>query len=135
MFDFVGYLIAPKKLNIAYSSFNLRINCPFEHQSRNDKLQQMVFQISTALPVINSYAFTSMSLIILSGYFMERSAIYKKIEVVLAFPKLSFLKRGKDIRLMFTPGLHKTLSKVNLPIIQGIVKLSGSFNLGGNFFF
>ena len=49
-------------------------------------------------------------------------------------PRPSFLKIEKGMRFMLAPKSHKTLSKLQSPIMQGIVKLPGSFNFYGNLF-
>ena len=51
----------------------------------------------------------------------------------LASPNPSSLKIDKGMRLILAPKSHRALSKIKFPILHGIVKFLGSFNLCGNF--
>ena len=43
------------------------------------------------------------------------------------------LNMDKGIRLILAPKSHKALSKMAFPMVQGIVKLLGSFSFCGSF--
>lgn len=80
---------------------------------------------------INLSTFTKMSSQMPRGCLINLSANYSETIVVFAFPKPNFLKRDKSIKLILAPKSHNALSINKLPILQGIVKLPGSFNFSG----
>ena len=82
---------------------------------------------------INLSTFTSTSSITPRGCFNDLSASCSVIVVGLASPKPGRLKMDKGMRLILAPKSHRALSKIEFPILQGIIKLPGSFNLCGNF--
>lgn len=67
-------------------------------------------------------------------YLIDLFANYSIIEVAFAFPKSSFLKRDKGVKLTIASKSHDAYSMRLLPMQQGIVKLLGSFNFGGKLF-
>ena len=50
-----------------------------------------------------------------------------------ASPNLSHLNMDNDMRFILAPKSHKALSKMEFPMVQGIVKLPGSFSFCGSF--
>ena len=50
-----------------------------------------------------------------------------------ASPNLNRLNIDNDMRLIFSPRSHKSFSKLEFPIVHGMVKLPGSFNFCGGF--
>ena len=82
---------------------------------------------------INLSTFTSTSSITPRGCFNDLSTNYRVTVVALASPKPNHLKMDKGMRSILAPKSHKALSKIKFPILQGIVKLPGSFRFYGNF--
>ena len=72
---------------------------------------------------------------ILHGRVRDRSSNFKVIIVGCASPNFNFLKIDHGMRLMIATRSHRDFSKTKFPIAQGMVKLLGSFSLGGNFFY
>ena len=50
-----------------------------------------------------------------------------------ASPNPNHLNIDSDMRLILSPRSHKAFSKMEFPIVHGIVKLSGSFSFCGIF--
>ena len=50
-----------------------------------------------------------------------------------ASPNPSRLNMDSGLRLILAPKSHKSLLKMELPMVHGIVKLSGSFSFCGNY--
>ena len=82
---------------------------------------------------INLSTFTSTSSITPCGCFNDLSASYRVTVMGLASPNRSRLKIDKGMRLILAPKSHKALSKIEFPILHGIVKLPGSFSFCGSF--
>ena len=82
---------------------------------------------------INLSTFTSTSSITPRGCFNYLFASCRVTVVGLASPNLIRLKIDKGMRLILAPESHKALSKIEFPILHGIVKLLGSFSFYGRF--
>ena len=50
-----------------------------------------------------------------------------------ASPNPRYLNMDKGMRLILASKSHKALSKMAFPMLEGIVKLSGSFSFCGSF--
>jgi len=64
---------------------------------------------------------------------MEQSISYKEMVVGLGSYIPCFLKIDNGIRFMLAPKSYRDFSKCNSRMVQGTVKLLGSFNLGKSF--
>ena len=84
---------------------------------------------------INLSTFTKTFSMIPQGWVRNLSASCKVTVVGRASPKFNFLKIDSGIRLMLAPKSQRAFSKTEFPMAQGMVKLSGSLSLGGNFFY
>ena len=96
----------------------------------------LFFSISNAMKSdgkINLSTFTSTSSITPRGCFNDLSARCRVTVVGLASPNPNRLNMDKGMRLILAPKSHRVLSKIEFPILQGIVKLPRSFNFYGNF--
>ena len=76
---------------------------------------------------------TSTSSTIPLGNMSVLSASYRETEMGIVSPICNFLKIEKGIKLTLTPKSHKALPKSCSPMVQGTMKLPGSFNFGGSF--
>ena len=82
---------------------------------------------------INLSTYTRTSSITPLGYFSDLSANWSVTAVGRALPNPSHLNMDNDMRLILAPRSHKALSKMEFPMVQGIVKLPGSFSFYGRF--
>ena len=69
----------------------------------------------------------------LLGCFSDLSTNWSVTVVGRASPNHSRLNMDKGMRLILAPRSHKALSKLEFPMVQGIVKLLGSFSFCGSF--
>ena len=69
-----------------------------------------------------------------SGYAIDLSAICSVIAVGVSSPKFNLCTTDKGIKLMLPPDSHKAFLNSYFPIVQGMVKLPGSFILAGRLF-
>ena len=141
-----GCFTALNTLNLTSSSCTLSFSSPFYTSiialpvSRNGLLSMMGISLSSSISntmksagKINLSTFTSTSSITPRGCFNDLSSSCSVTVVGLASPKPNHLKMDKGIRLILAPKSHRALSKIEFPILQGIVKLHGSFSFYGNF--
>ena len=82
---------------------------------------------------MNLSTFTRTSSITPLGSFSDLSANWIVTVVGRASPNPSHLNMDKGMRLILAPRSHKALSKIEFPIVHGIVKLPGSFSFCGSF--
>ena len=68
------------------------------------------------------------------GYFTDLSAICRVMLVTFKSPMFNLVHTDRGMTLTLAPKSHKALSIKRLPILHGIEKLPGSFNLGGDLF-
>lgn len=72
-------------------------------------------------------------MLMLEKSFYCQSASWSVIVVGLTTPMPSFLKIDKGIRLILAPRSQSALAQKESSMLQGIMKLLGSFNFGDNF--
>ena len=65
--------------------------------------------------------------------FSDLSANWSVTVVGRASPNPSLQNMDKGMRLILAPRSHKALSKMEFPMVQGIVKLPRSFSFCGSF--
>ena len=67
------------------------------------------------------------------GCFSDLSANWSVTVVGRALPNPNRLNIDSGMRLILAPRSHKAFSKIEFPIVHGIVKLPGSFRFYGSF--
>ena len=82
---------------------------------------------------INLSSFTRTSSITPPGCFSNLFANWSVTVVGRASPNPSHLNMDNGMRLILATRSHKALSKMEFPMVQGIVKLPGSLSFCGSF--
>ena len=150
----VGCLIALNTLKVSSSSCTLNFNSPFCTSiialpvTRNGLPSMIGIYLSSSISrtlksarKMNLSTLTRTSSITLPppppppplGCFSDLSAYWSVTVVRRASPNLNRLNIDSGMRLIFSPRSHKTFSKLEFPVVHGMVKLPGSFNFYGSF--
>ena len=82
---------------------------------------------------MNLSTITKTSSITPLGCFKDLSANWSVTVVGRASPNPKHQNMDRGMRLILAPKSHKALSKIAFPMVQGIVKLPGSFSFCGSF--
>ena len=97
-------------------------------------MSSSIFMTTKSTGKINFPTLTSKSSRTPSGCAIDLSAICSVIDVGVSFPKINLCTTDKGTKLMLAPKSHKTFLNSYFPIVQGMVKLPGSFILAGRLF-
>ena len=97
-------------------------------------MSSSIFMITKSTRKMNFPTLTNTSSRTPFGCAIDLSAICSVIVVGVSSPKLNLYTTDKGIKLMLAPESHKAFLNSYLPIVQGMVKLPGSFILAGRLF-
>lgn len=138
------YIYSIKKcLKIIFSSWTWRHNSPFYTSisvllvTKNGLLRKIGVSLSFSMPnTMKSTGNINLSILTrTSSIDPLRFASCNVTVVGCASSKSSFLKIDKGIKLILAPKSNSALSNVTFLIDYGIVKLTGSLSLEGNFLY
>ena len=97
-------------------------------------MSSSIFMTTKSTGKMNFLTLTSTSLRTHSGCAINLSAICSVITVGVSSPELNLYTTDKGIKFMLAPESHKAFLNSYFPIVQGMVKMSGSFILAGRLF-
>ena len=102
--------------------------------SKGTCVSSSIFMTTKSTGKMNFPTLTSTSSRTPSGYAIDLSTTCSVISVGVSSPKLNLYTTDKGIKLMLALESHKACLNLYFPIVQGMVKLSGSFILADRLF-